>query len=97
MIPSSGRGLAMSVRLEGEVVYLEDRCAVEAAEALASALEGGARAVDVSKAGALHSAVVQTLLYYRPEVHGEPKDLVLRQLILPALTTPVEPMAKLSD
>lgn len=87
----------MSVRLEGEVVHLEGRCAVEAAEPLAAALEGGARTVDVAKAGPLHSAVVQTLLYYRPKVRGEPEDRALRDLILPALAAPVEPMAKLGD
>lgn len=76
----------MSIRIDGDTVYLEGDCGVEDAEALASALENGsARRVDLSPCRHLHSAVVQALLAFRPTLEGGSKDDFLTRLVLPAL------------
>lgn len=87
----------MTVRVEGDTVHLEGRCPVEDAEPLAAALDGGAREVEAAGAVQLHSAVVQTLLHYRPIMRGEPADPLLRDLVLPVLAGAREPMIKLGD
>lgn len=77
----------MSVRLDQDVIRIEGDCPVEAAETLASLLDAVPdRAVDLGGAGSLHGAVLQTLLYYRPKLIGQPLDPFLADWILPALT-----------
>jgi hypothetical protein len=76
----------MSITLDGHVVRLEGDCAVESAEALLTLLQGDlARAVDVTRAGHLHTAVVQVLLALRPALVGQAVDPFLKTWIVPAL------------
>jgi hypothetical protein len=75
----------MTVRRDGEVVYLEGVCEVAEAETLVAALEQGAGVVDLSAALQLHGAVVQVLLQFRPEIRGEPEQVFLRDFLIPAL------------
>lgn len=61
----------MTVRLEGNVVYLAGRCRVEDAEPLLRHLSGPEQPiVDISKAEHLHTAVLQVLLASRPRIDG---------------------------
>jgi hypothetical protein len=76
----------MSVRLEGDRVLLEGDCRAADAEALCAALAGeGGRAVDLSGASRLHTAVVQALAALRPPLVGEPGDPFLRRYVMPWL------------
>ncbi len=76
----------MSVRRDGSVIYLEGDCSVEQAEPLAGYLESetGLR-VDVSQCRRLHSALVQALLRFKPEIEGVSEDSFIRNMITPAL------------
>lgn len=73
----------MTVRLEGDRIYLEGRCPVEDAEMLLQSLQEKPLAVDLSRAGRLHTAVVQILMAARVEVIGEPIDAFARQYLRP--------------
>ena len=65
----------MSVRVEARTILVEGTASVGDAEPiLAALLEEPARAVDLSKATRLHSAVVQLLLALRPTTVGQPAD-----------------------
>ena len=76
----------MSVRIEGDVIFLEGECGVEDAEPLVRALEGGGGLrVDVSHGRQLHSAVVQALLRFQPRLDGAPEDGFLIRFVLSAL------------
>lgn len=76
----------MTVRREGDVVWLEGACRVEEAETVVGLLGAGMRTVDLSRCQALHAAVAQVLLAFRPALRGAPEDLFLREHLLPALT-----------
>lgn len=68
----------MSVRVEGEVIYLAGRCVAEDAETLLVALqEGQGRPVDLSRVQRMHLAVAQVLLAARPMVRGCPDNAFL--------------------
>jgi hypothetical protein len=75
----------MTVRRDGEVIYLEGACEVAEAETLVAALEQGAGVIDLTAAAQLHGAVVQVLLQFRPEIRGEPQAAFLRDFLIPAL------------
>ncbi|MGA0605153.1 hypothetical protein ACO2Q0_04055 [Phenylobacterium sp. VNQ135] len=77
----------MTVRRDGDVAILEGACRVEQAEILAGLMSGGVQAVDVSRCTALHAAVAQVLLAWRPAIRGAPDDAFLRDRLLPALTS----------
>ena len=78
----------MSVRRDGQVIHLEGDCSVEQAETLAGVLESetGAK-VDVSQCRHLHSALVQALLRFKPQIEGVSENPFIRDMITPALTT----------
>jgi len=76
----------MSVRTDGDTIFLEGECGVEDAEPLAAALETGAFAqVDVSLCRHLHSAVVQALVAFRSDLAGVPTEGFLTRFVLTAL------------
>jgi hypothetical protein len=75
----------MTVRRDGEVIYLEGVCEVGEAETVVAALEQGARAVDLSSARQLHGAVVQVLLQFKPELRGAPEQPFVRDVLIPAM------------
>jgi hypothetical protein len=76
----------MTVRFERDVIFLSGDCRVEDAEPLASLLSAQpVRRIDISQAAALHTAVVQILIAFEPELLGTPSDPFLRQWILPIL------------
>lgn len=70
----------------GRVARLQGACPVEDAEVLLATLQlPGRCVVDVSAAGSLHTAVVQALLAFRPDLSGVPEDQFLAGYVLPAL------------
>lgn len=74
----------MSVRVEGQVIFLEDQCHVEQAEQLFLRLqEAPDRTIDLSGCRHLHSAVAQVLLSFGARVSGEPADEFLRRYVAP--------------
>ena len=76
----------MTVRLDGDVIRLEGRCHLEEAEALTALLQaGGTPTLDLSACEALHGAVVQAILAFRPRLTGTPASPFLRDLLFPAL------------
>ena len=75
----------MTVRRDGDIAWLEGACRVEEAEMLASLLAAGVRVVDLSRCEALHAALAQALLAWRPELRGAPTDPFLRDHLVPAL------------
>jgi hypothetical protein len=76
----------MSVRLDGEIIRLEGRCHVEDAEPLVALLQAdGTRPVDLAASDALHTAVIQVLLAFRPRLLGDSSDAFVRDWIVPAL------------
>jgi hypothetical protein len=63
----------MSVRAEGDMVFLEGRCAAGDAEALLVALQERPEAgVDIAGVAKMHLAVLQVLLVLRPPLSGTP-------------------------
>ena len=76
----------MTVRRDGDVIHLEGDCPVEDAEMLAGLLEGSVgRAIDLSQCRSAHSAIIQSLLRFKPVLQGEPQSAFLREMIVPAL------------
>ena len=77
----------MSLRLEGNTIHLHGECRVEEAEPLLQLLQAdSSRAVDLSGANSLHTAVFQVLLALRPEIRGVSGDSFVRDRIVPLLT-----------
>ncbi|HWW55862.1 MAG TPA: hypothetical protein VN047_03115 [Sphingopyxis sp.] len=74
----------MTVRREGQTVFLEGRCTAEDAETLLVALrdEPGAE-VDASAVTRLHLAVAQILLALRPHICSMPQNPILADVIAP--------------
>ncbi len=76
----------MSVRLAGDVIFLEGPCRVEDAEPLLGWLQADrGRTVDLAGAEHLHAAVLQVLMALRPMIQGSAEDIFLRDWITPAL------------
>lgn len=76
----------MSVNLEANCIQLLGDCPVGDAEPLLALLqEAPGRAVDLTKAGTLHTAVVQVLLALRPEILGRSSDPFIDRWIAPLL------------
>lgn len=74
----------MSLRVDGQTIFLENDCHVELAETLLQALQAApGRSVDLSGCRHLHGAVAQVLLSFRPPLCGEPADAFLRQFVAP--------------
>ncbi len=82
----------MSVTLDGGVVRVAGEARIEDAEALVALLQAqpGCR-VDLAAASALHTAVVQVLLAFRPPLAGPVGDPFLNTWLLPALDQPGAP------
>jgi hypothetical protein len=77
----------MSLEPRGDIAHLNGQCRAEDAEALLSFLQADpARRVDLTAAGALHTAVLQVLLALRPGVIGPPTDAFTKMWIAPILT-----------
>ena len=76
----------MSVGRDGEVIRLAGDLPVEDAETLAALLAAAPGvAVDWSQAGRMHTAVVQVLLAFSPEMMGEPADAFSLRWLAPLL------------
>jgi hypothetical protein len=76
----------MTVVCGGEVIELRGDCPVEDAETLLAALsELPARAVDVTNAGQLHSAVFQVLLATQAPLRGPAGDAFTQAWLMPGL------------
>ncbi len=78
----------MTIRVKGDRVILSGTCPVEDAEPLLLALQGGAREVDWSGVGRLHTAIVQLLLAAGVPVAGEPADPFARTCLVPLFRSP---------
>ncbi|WP_424813427.1 hypothetical protein [Roseococcus sp. YIM B11640] len=76
----------MSVVRDGTIIRLEGPCRVEDAEPLVALLQRmPGSTVDLTSCEALHSAVLQALLAFRPKITGNPRAPFLAQW-LPAIT-----------
>ncbi|TCM20637.1 hypothetical protein EDF56_102299 [Novosphingobium sp. PhB165] len=76
----------MSVVVDGPAIRLVGHCPVEDAEPLLVALqEDAGRVVHLGELEGAHFAVVQILLLCCPALEGFPKDLFLKNLVLPIL------------
>lgn len=76
----------MSVRLDGNVIYLEGLCRIEEVEALFDLLQQGqGRKVDISRCLSLHTALVQILLAIRPVISGDSTDSFICNRLVPAI------------
>ncbi|MEP9353436.1 hypothetical protein ABLE93_07555 [Xanthobacter sp. KR7-65] len=76
----------MTIAFADGIIRLEGPCRVEEAETLTLLLQSnGEAAVDVSACNQMHSAVVQVLLAFQPDVIGTPADAFMRDHLLPAL------------
>ncbi|WP_082664454.1 hypothetical protein ACNFJ7_02715 [Sphingomonas sp. HT-1] len=74
----------MTVRLAGDVIYLEGRCLAEDADTLLVYLQECPKGhVDMARVERLHLAVFQILLAAKPEVRAAPPrdGFVARHLI----------------
>ena len=81
----------MTVRAEGNRVYLEGVCGVEEAETLTALLEEErAWEIDLSGCSHLHGALVQALLVFRPKLRGLPEDVFMKGQLYPALAFALE-------
>jgi hypothetical protein len=77
----------MSVRVEHEIAYLIGDCRVEDAEPLLAYLQSAAdRAVDLTGAGHLHTAVVQLLIAFKPHVIGPATDTFVQRWLVPVIS-----------
>jgi hypothetical protein len=76
----------MSVRVAGDIIHIEGTGSVADAEPLLAALlDDPSRAVDLSGAARLHSAIIQLFLALRPRIIGAPADLFHNSHIVPLL------------
>ncbi|WP_262030998.1 hypothetical protein [Microvirga sp. Mcv34] len=76
----------MSVRLDGDVIWLEGQCRVEDAEPLLAWLQANRnRIVDLTNAEHLHGAVFQILMALKPAIRGEGTNAFLKDWLAPIL------------
>ena len=76
----------MTVRLDGQTIYLSGECRVEDAEPLVGLLVGSSSVqVDVSGAEGLHTAVIQVLIAFKPTLIGRPANPFLQDWVIPLL------------
>jgi hypothetical protein len=76
----------VTVRLDGRNIHLEGACHVEDAEPLLAMIQADpGRQVVMSKAGPLHTAVVQILLHCRPIIQEGLADPFMSRWLLPLL------------
>ena len=79
----------MSVVLTANGIAIIGDCGVEDAETLLTLCQGNQEApVDVSDAGAVHTALWQVLMVVSSPVVGVPADPFVRRWIMPMLTRP---------
>ncbi len=73
----------MSVSQDGDVIHVVGEGRIEDAETLVSLLQArpGCR-VDLTACGRLHTAVVQVLLAFRPELLGPAGDVFLDEWLV---------------
>jgi hypothetical protein len=77
----------MTVTLSGDLIRISGAGRVEDAETLVALLQADrSRAVDLADAAALHTAVVQALLAFRPGLHGVSSDPFFNIWLMPGLT-----------
>jgi hypothetical protein len=77
----------MTVTLAGDQIRICGPGRIEDAESLVMFLQAdNRRTVDLAQAEALHTAVVQALLAFRPRLTGRPDDPFFRTWVLPGLT-----------
>lgn len=76
----------MSVTLRDGSIVLVGTCDVGEAETLVGLIQGHPNAVvELSEAGAVHTALWQVLLALSPAVAGEPSDPFVQRWIVPQL------------
>ena len=73
----------MTVRQEGDLIFLEGRCTAEEAEVLLfTLLDRPECVIDASGLTRAHLAVVQILLALKPDMLAPPADPVLANIIM---------------
>lgn len=76
----------MTVSLENDKIFLSGICGVDEVEALVGHLESQpGSVVDLSQALSIHTALWQTLLVYKPAIHGTPTSGTAIGTIFPAI------------
>ena len=76
----------MSVRLDGDIIRLEGRCHVEDAEPFLLLLQAeSSRRLDLSQAESIHTAIIQILLAWAPQLIGDCGDYFVRDWVIPLL------------
>jgi hypothetical protein len=78
----------MTVTLNAGTVTLTGNCGVEEVETLVNYLERQPRLlVDLSSADAIHTALWQALMVYKPKIISVPESSVVANTLYPALNT----------
>jgi hypothetical protein len=76
----------MTLRIEGQTLWLEGACGVADAEPLYAALSAGrATSVELSQCLDIHAVVAQILVKFPVKVTGEAPDAFVREFVTPAL------------
>jgi len=76
----------MSTGLKSGAIWLADECAIEEAETLVGLIVQHPEAVvDISQCRLAHTAVLQVLLRFQPQLRGEFADPFLTQWVRPGL------------
>jgi hypothetical protein len=83
----------MTIRRDENVIFLEDACTVEDADALLAELQAGAGLLDWTGCTFLHTACLQLILAARLPLRGTPADAALARWAAPLLppATPAPP------
>ena len=65
----------MAIRYEEDIAYFEDVCAVEEAEEFVNWIQKREEPkVDLKKLEHMHTALLQSLLFFRPKILNYPED-----------------------
>ncbi len=76
----------MTIRRSEDMIFLEEACTVEDADALLAEIQAGAAMFDWTGCSFLHTACLQLVLASRLPVRGIPEDAALARWAAPLVT-----------
>jgi hypothetical protein len=76
----------MTIRRGDDVIFLEQACTVEDADALLAEIQAGAALFDWTSCSFLHTACLQLILAAGLPVRGKPADAALARWVAPLVT-----------